>query len=128
MLLAGDREKALLIYDGDCAFCNRSLQFGLNHLRWFPAHRPFQKLPADAFGHSRSDFEKSIWLIGEKAEYSGHSAAAWILLQQRNPLHKFAGFLIQAFSPLSALAYKWVATNRHKLPGGTPACETDPKA
>ena len=125
MLAAGDREKALLIYDGDCAFCNRSLQFGLKNLRWFPAYRAFQKLPADAFGHPRSDFEKSIWLIGEKAEFSGHSAAAWILLQQRNPLYRIAGFLIQAFSPVSALVYKWVAANRHKLPGGTAACEMD---
>jgi predicted DCC family thiol-disulfide oxidoreductase YuxK len=125
MLSAGDREKALLIYDGDCAFCNRSLQFGLKHLRWFPAYRAFQKLPGQAFGLSRSDLEKSIWLIGEDAKFSGHSAAAWILLQQKNPLHRALGAVIHGLGPISALAYRWVAKNRHKLPGGTEACEVD---
>lgn len=125
MLSAGNRDLAVLIYDGDCAFCNRSLEFGLKHLAWFPAHKPFQKLPANAFGLSRVDYEASIWLIGERAKFSGHSAAAWILIQQRNPLHRLAGVLIQVFSPISALVYKWVAKNRHRLPGGTPACEVE---
>jgi len=127
MLDAGDRELAVLIYDGDCAFCNRSLQFGIKNLAWFPTYKPFQKLPTDVFGLNRADFEKSIWLIGQSRKYSGHQAAAWILFQQRNRLHKMLGVLIAAGGPISALAYRWIATNRHRLPGGTQACEIEVK-
>jgi predicted DCC family thiol-disulfide oxidoreductase YuxK len=128
MLFAGDRDQAVLIYDGDCAFCNRSLQFGLRNLRWFPAYMPFQQLTDDAYGHHRSDFEASIWLIGESAEFAGHKAAAWILLQQRNIAHRTLGALIYLAGPLSALAYRLIAANRHRLPGGTPACEIEPSS
>ena len=127
MLDAGDRELAVLIYDGDCAFCNRSLQFGLNRLAWFPVYKPFQKLPTNVFGLNRADFEKSIWLVGQSGKFAGHRAAAWILQQQRNPLHKVLGVLIEAGGPISALAYRLIATNRHRLPGGTEACEIEVK-
>ena len=123
MLNAGDRELAVLIYDGDCAFCNRSLQFGLKNLAWFPKHKAFQHLPNKAFGLNRVDFESSIWIVGSEAKFSGHRAAAWILLQQKNPLHRCLGALIEIAGPFSKLAYEWVAKNRHRLPGGTAACE-----
>lgn len=126
MLNAGDRELAVLIYDGDCAFCNRSLQFGLKNLAWFPVYRAFQDLPNEAFGLRRADFESSIWLIGPSAKFAGHRAAAWILLQQKNPLHRLLGALIELAGPVSKFAYAWVAKNRHRLPGGTAACELSP--
>jgi predicted DCC family thiol-disulfide oxidoreductase YuxK len=126
MLNAGDRELAVLVYDGDCAFCNRSLQFGLKNLAWFPAYKAFQHLPNGAFGLNRTDFESSIWLIGASAKFAGHRAAAWILLQQKNPLLRLLGALIELAGPISALAYAWIAKNRHRLPGGTAACEISP--
>ncbi|MEY4980894.1 MAG: hypothetical protein RL174_232 [Actinomycetota bacterium] len=126
MLNAGDRELAVLIYDGDCAFCNRSLQFGLKNLAWFPSHKAFQGLPKEAFGLNRTDFESSIWLIGPDAKFAGHRAAAWILLQQKNPLYRLLGAIIHIAGPVSKSAYAWVAKNRHRLPGGTAACEVSP--
>ena len=126
MLNAGDRELAVLIYDGDCAFCNRSLQFGLKNLAWFPSYKAFQGLPKEAFGLNRIDFESSIWLIGPDEKFAGHRAAAWILLQQKNPFHRLLGALIELAGPVSKLVYAWVAKNRHRLPGGTAACEVSP--
>lgn len=126
MLNAGDRELAVLVYDGNCAFCNRSLQFGLKNLAWFPAYKAYQKLPNGAFNLNHADFESSIWLIGPSAKFAGHRAAAWILLQQKNPLHRLLGALIELAGPVSKFTYAWVAKNRHRLPGGTAACELSP--
>ena len=116
---------AVLIYDGDCAFCNRSLEFGLRHLRWFPNSVAFQEIQADIFGLTLAEVEESIWLISGTQKLAGHRAAAWILLAQKNPLHQALGRLIKAGGPLSAAAYRWVARNRHRLPGGTAACEVE---
>jgi predicted DCC family thiol-disulfide oxidoreductase YuxK len=116
---------AVLIYDGDCAFCNRSLEFGLRHLHWFPNSVAFQKTEPDQFGLTRDQVEASIWLINGNQKLAGHRAASWILRQQKNLLHKFAGIAILAGGPISAAAYRWVAKNRHRLPGGTPACEIE---
>jgi predicted DCC family thiol-disulfide oxidoreductase YuxK len=98
------------------------LQFGIKHLAWFPAHKAFQGLPTQVYGLERSDFEKSIWLIGRTAQFAGHKAAAWILLQQTNVFYRFVGAMILAGGPISAWAYRLVANNRHRLPGGTEAC------
>lgn len=117
---------AVLIYDGDCAFCNRSLEFGLRHLRWFPAARPFQEISTDDFGLTSSHVEQSIWLVSNDQKLAGHKAAAWILRQQKSILHRALGVLILAGGPLSALAYRLIAKNRHRLPGGTAACEIEP--
>jgi magnesium-transporting ATPase (P-type) len=35
------------------------------------------------------------------------------------------GLAIKAGGPVSAAAYRWVAKNRHRLPGGTAACEVE---
>lgn len=63
-----------------------------------------------------------------RAQWSGHRAAARILTHQ--PLKsrfgfgwRMFGYLIIAGGPISALVYRLVAKNRHRLPGATEACE-----
>lgn len=125
MVAARNDATAVLIYDGDCAFCNRSLEFGLRHLRWFPNSVAFQEIQTDAFGLTLAQVEESIWLISGDQKLAGHRAAAWILLAQKNPLHRALGLAIKVGGPISASAYRWVAKNRHRLPGGTAACEVE---
>ena len=55
---------------------------------------------------------------------SGHLAGSALLRMQPSFGWRFAGHLI-ATPPVSwvaSLVYDWVAANRHRLPGGTPAC------
>ena len=33
---------------------------------------------------------------------------------------------IRAVNTLAGIVYRWVARNRHRLPGGTPACSLPP--
>ena len=118
----------VLIYDGDCKFCQLSLEFGIRHLRKFPAYVAFQKIDPTKFGLTQAEVRAQIWLVEQVTSghkrLGGHLAAAQILLMQSNPLYRVLGWLMKT-PPTSWLAkhgYRWVAKNRHRLPGGTRQC------
>jgi predicted DCC family thiol-disulfide oxidoreductase YuxK len=121
----------VLIYDGDCKFCQLSLEFGLRHLRHFPKYVAFQKIEPAKFGLTLEQVKSQIWLAtegyGSKFSKGGHLAAADILLMQKNPLHKVLGWFIKT-PPTAIVAdfvYRWVAKNRHRLPGGSRECKLE---
>lgn len=121
----------VLIYDGDCKFCQLSLDFGIRNLRTFPRYVAFQKIDPAKFGLTLEQVKTQIWLasgdLSSKKPLGGHLAAGEILLMQKNPLHKILGLLIKTppTSFLADLAYRWVAKNRHRLPGGSRQCKLE---
>jgi predicted DCC family thiol-disulfide oxidoreductase YuxK len=123
----------VLIYDGDCAFCKLSLDFGIRHLDWFPSYVAFQKIDPAKFGLLESQVRTSIWLIPDAVNpessksLSGHLAAAEILVQQKNLFWKLLGRSIKSrlLSPIAAWVYAFVAKNRHRMPGGTKQCKIE---
>lgn len=131
-------EREVLIYDGDCAFCQRCLDWGQRVLPDFPQALSYASIQPEQFGLALEDVQQSIWLVdlgaplnrrqAGKAQLSGHRAAAEILLLQPTKSRfgfgwRMFGYLIILGGPLSALAYRLVAKNRHRLPGATEACE-----
>ncbi len=119
---------SVLIYDGDCKFCQLSLEFGIRHMKIFPSYVAFQRIDPADFGLTQAQVRSEIWLVEtspqEVTRLGGHLAASKILEMQTNPLYRLAGFLMKKW-PTSWLAkhvYRWVALNRHRLPGGTKAC------
>ena len=121
----------VLIYDGDCKFCQLSLDFGIRHLRTFPKYVAFQKIDPAKFGLTIEQVRTQIWLVsdhaGSNSPKGGHLAAGEILLMQRNPLHRVLGWFIKT-PPTSFLAdvvYRWVAKNRHRMPGGSRQCKLE---
>ena len=131
-------DNQILIYDGDCAFCQRALDWGQRTLPAFPQAFSYASIQPERFGLTLEDVQQSIWLIDPsadlatrqagKAQLPGHRAAAAILVQQ--PLKsrfgfgwRMFGYLVILGGPVSALAYRLVAKNRHRLPGATEACE-----
>ena len=134
-------EREVLIYDGDCAFCQRCLEWGQRHLPSFPQALSYASIQPADFGLELQDVQESIWLVAPeasiqmrqqgRAQWSGHLAAARILTQQPLKLRfgfgwRMFGYLIIVGGPISALAYRLVAKNRHRLPGATEACELPP--
>jgi predicted DCC family thiol-disulfide oxidoreductase YuxK len=121
----------VLIYDGDCKFCQLSLDFGIRHLRTFPKYVAFQKIDPTKFGLSIEQVKTQIWLASEAPSpikpLGGHLAAGEILLMQKNPLQKLLGWFIKTppTSFLADLVYRWVAKNRHRLPGGSRQCKLE---
>lgn len=116
---------ALLIYDGDCAFCKNSLLWAINHLKAMPRYVAYQKIDSSEYHLSTRDVESQVWLISGTHQLGGHRAVAWLFLNQKSLFWRSLGALIKVFSPISALIYRWIAANRHRLPGGTKECSIE---
>lgn len=118
---------ALLIYDGDCAFCKQSLKWALDKLPEFCRYVAYQKVDFAEFGLQLSDVQSQVWLIEGDRKHGGHRAVSWLFRQQKSIGWRSLGLVLDAFSPISAIVYRWVAKNRHRLPGGTSECVIDDK-
>jgi predicted DCC family thiol-disulfide oxidoreductase YuxK len=121
----------VLIYDGDCKFCQLSLEFGIRHLSFFPKYVAFQKIDPAQFGLTIEQVRSEIWLVDlstlATSPLGGHLAAGQILLHQKNPFYKLLGWLFKTppTSFIANLSYRWVAKNRHRLPGGSRQCKLE---
>jgi predicted DCC family thiol-disulfide oxidoreductase YuxK len=78
-----------------------------------------------------ADVSSQVWLVGPSNEgikpLGGHLAVTQILLDQPQFYWRWLGFLMKTppFSFVADLVYKWVAKNRHRLPGGSRACKLE---
>jgi len=121
--------KSVLIYDGDCQFCQLSLEFGIRHMKTFPSYVAFQKIDPALFGLTVEQVRSQIWLVRSEhnvnSSIGGHLAAAALLQMQGNLFYRLAGLLMKTppISWLAKLAYGWIAQNRHRLPGGSRTCK-----
>jgi len=131
-------EQQVLIYDGDCAFCQRCVDWGRRNLANFPQALAYASIQPERFGLSLADVEQSVWLVDGGAplerrqrglaQWSGHRAVARILIAQSLKsrfgfVWKLCGVAIVLGGPISAASYRAVAKNRHRMPGATAACE-----
>ena len=119
------RKAALLVYDGDCAFCTRTLSQLQASLERFPDAHPWQDLDLNDVGLSRSEVTKYVWLLAGSKRLRGHEVFAALLQAQPAGSFRFLGYLmaVPPFSWLMRLGYFFLARFRHRLPGGTAACE-----
>ena len=114
--------------DGGCAFCQwaraRIEPFDtgerLNFLDYndpaVAAQAPYSREALDREIHVRAP--DGVWHAG---------FAAWVVLLLTMPFLKWLGVLLGSFlfRNLGPKLYRWVARNRHRLPGSPPACRAD---
>jgi predicted DCC family thiol-disulfide oxidoreductase YuxK len=119
---------ATLVYDGDCAFCTGSVaaiaRSGLAASRivaWQHADLP-------ALGLTGEQCERELQWVGADGHRDGGAQAVARLLLASGPPWSLAGAVLQVSLArcLAAAVYRLVAGNRHRLPGGTPACALPP--
>jgi predicted DCC family thiol-disulfide oxidoreductase YuxK len=95
---------------------------------WLPVFPPIstsQSVDAERYALSPEELEKYAWYITPNHHYPGHLAASALLRAQPRVWLRFLGQALRT-PPLSFLAagiYAVVAKNRHRLPGGTQACD-----
>ena len=118
---------ALLIYDGDCAFCKQSLKWAIERLPEMCRYVAYQNVDFAAHGLTVTDVQSQVWLLTGNQKLGGHLAISWLFKNQTQIGWRALGHLIEVFSPISALVYKWIAKNRHRLPGGTAECTINDK-
>lgn len=110
---------AMLIYDGDCAFCTWTAKRGQRVLPAPVAIKPWQQTDLKEIGLDQAAAEHSVqWVIPGQKPQAGHRAIARWLIASGLPWSA-AGhlMLVPPVSWLAAGAYRLVANNRHRIPG-----------
>jgi len=118
----------VLVYDGDCAFCSSSARL-LEKIEPEAQLVAWQQTDLGALGLTEETAAASVqWVEAGGAVRSGHEAVA-AALSSAGGIWAVAGraLLLPGISPIAAVAYRLVAANRHRLPGGTPACARGPQ-
>src|SRR5699024_9273069 len=118
-------DKKIILFDGICTFCNRSVQFIIHH----DPHEHFQ------FASLQSDIgqsllkkysihlsEDSLDLINQNS-YDNKSKAALNITRYLNGLLPLLYIFIIVPRPIRNLVYRYIANNRYKWFGKQTACK-----
>ncbi|GIH73402.1 hypothetical protein Mth01_56550 [Sphaerimonospora thailandensis] len=118
--IVGSTNRVLLLFDGECGFCQLCVNAGRRLLPYMPAVRAWQFVDLAGFGLTREQAAASVQLIGpDGLRAQGARAVALILALQPLTRWRTAGRLMLA-PPLSWAAdagYRVVSRYRHRLPG-----------
>ncbi|HEX8946327.1 MAG TPA: DCC1-like thiol-disulfide oxidoreductase family protein [Gemmatimonadaceae bacterium] len=123
---------ALLLYDGSCGFCARSVQFVLRHesrrrtLRFAPLDSP---IGAEVRGRHPAieGVDSVVWVeapeAGDAELVLVRSAAVLRVLRYLGGVWRgLAGLAAIVPRSLADVVYDFIARHRHKLTRGNPAC------
>jgi predicted DCC family thiol-disulfide oxidoreductase YuxK len=121
-----------LIFDGDCAFCTSSADWLARRLQrqQGPNARliPWQFTDLAALGTTVERTQReALWVSTDGTIYGGAAAfAEW--LKFRGRAYGMVGRVIDlpVIRSLAAAVYRMIAKNRHRMPGGSPACALPP--
>lgn len=124
----GDMRQPTFVYDGDCAFCTSCARFLERHVPSGARVLPWQFADLDALGLTAADCTAAVqWVAADGTRSAGPDAIARLLAESR-PWWRMVGLLLR-LPPVRLLAwpaYRLVARNRHRMPGGTAACAVPP--
>jgi predicted DCC family thiol-disulfide oxidoreductase YuxK len=122
-MLRAPLDRPVLVFDGDCAFCTSCADF-LQRLGTDADVVAWQLTDLAELGLTELQAAAAVqWVEVDGTSRSGHEALAATLIAAGS-IWKLLGraLLLPGISWIAAKAYRLVARNRHRLPGGTPAC------
>ena len=118
-----------LIFDGECGFCTGSRNV---LARLDRRHRistvPFQQpgVPENA-GVGRDELARSVyWLDDDGSRCAGAEAVNAALSAIFGSTVPRRVYRVPGMRQVQDAVYRWVADNRHRLPGATPWCTSHP--
>lgn len=119
--------RPVLIYDGDCGVCTRLADVVTTRVRRDGAAfgvSAYQDLDLGPLGLTPGQCDAALqWVDARGRSYAAQDAVAQVLLAGRVWQRPVGAVLrLPGVNALAGLVYRWVAANRHRLPGGTPAC------
>ncbi|MEH0820787.1 MULTISPECIES: thiol-disulfide oxidoreductase DCC family protein [unclassified Micromonospora] len=123
-------ERSTFVYDGDCAFCTRCAEFIERRIPTGARVVPWQFADLDALGLTEAECEEAVQWVGADGSRAAGPDAIARLLGDSGPVWRVAGAGLR-LPPVRLTAwpaYRWVARNRHRLPGGTAACSLPQEA
>lgn len=117
----------VFLYDGDCAFCSKCADFIDRRVDTPASVQPWQWSDLEVLGVSADQCDAAVqWVSPGEPIAAGPDAIARLLRSAggRVGVWKLMGAVL-SLPPVRRLAwpaYRWVARNRHRMPGGTAAC------
>ncbi|MDF6020631.1 DUF393 domain-containing protein [Streptomyces sp. JH34] len=117
-------QEPALLFDGDCGFCTAAVHLARTRVAPHVRFVPWQLADLDSLGVTEAQADHEIIWIGPGGDVRGGArAAALVLMQGSAPWHLTGRLLsLPPFNWAAHAAYRTVARNRHRLPGGTAAC------
>ena len=102
--------KLIVIYDGQCELCKRSITWVKKRLVIDAI--AYQEGDLAKFGLTAQLCAKSVYLIDDNGRHQGADAVALLLKKRGN---KVLAKLLSASGPIGRWGYRWVASNRSSL-------------
>jgi predicted DCC family thiol-disulfide oxidoreductase YuxK len=115
--------KPVLVYDGDCGFCTSCVHL-LERIGPDAEIVAWQLTDLASLGLTEEQAADAVqWVEVDGTARSGNEAIAGVL-DSAGWVWRIAGrtLLLPGISWIAARAYRLIADNRYRLPGGTPAC------
>lgn len=121
----------VLVFDGDCGICTTLSRVVKSRLRANPSDfvvTAHQHADLASLGLTTEQCDAALqWVAADGRVSSGEDAVAHTFLASRMPFRPLGAFLLlPGIRTVAGGAYRWVARNRDRLPGGTPACSLPP--
>ena len=118
--------ESVLIYDGDCGFCQRTLDAMKKRLATWPRTVPYQRLNLDQHGVGSQDAARAmLWVEPGMPPLAGAAAFAQLFRDQPQLRWRTLGRMmaLPGISHFAAIVYRTVSRHRHRLLGGTSECK-----
>lgn len=118
----------IILFDGTCAFCERSVRFiatrDRGYFRFGASQNPEGRALLERFGTNRESL-RSIILIEHDQLFVNSEAALRIAARMTAPW-RYARVLLWVPRPIRDLVYRGVAAIRMRIAGQSNACEIPP--
>jgi predicted DCC family thiol-disulfide oxidoreductase YuxK len=117
------RVTAVFLFDGDCGFCSACALFVERRITTRATVLPWQLADLAALGLTAAECDSAVQWVESTHRAAGPEAIA-ILLRESRWYWRGVGRVL-GWRPVLVFAwpvYEWVSRNRHRMPGGTPAC------
>jgi predicted DCC family thiol-disulfide oxidoreductase YuxK len=120
----------ILVFDGDCGFCTSSAEWVCKHLAGAGEAVAWQRLGEEGLRDIGLTVDQASasawWMEPDGSLFEGGEAIGKALAHCRRPW-RWAGLaiLVPPGHWLAGHLYPVIARNRHRLPGGTPACRVE---
>ncbi|GAA2521080.1 thiol-disulfide oxidoreductase DCC family protein [Pilimelia columellifera] len=122
----------VLVYDGDCGFCQWLTDRASRWVRPVADFTPWQRADLERLGLTADECVEAVRWVGRDGRVAaGPVAVARALRGATGPAgwaFRALGWLLERrmVLPVAWPVYRWVANRRHLMPGGTAACALPP--
>jgi len=114
----------VLLFDGDCAFCQASVRFAQRHIGRMPSVVAYQAADLVALGLTAEQCATAVQYVArDHRAYAANDAVAAVLLAAGKGWWVLGALMhVPGVHWLCGVAYRWVARNRHRLRRGPESC------